>query len=234
VSLRPTWLASLLRYVESLTGETIEYLAPVVFVDDFLNALSFGIWTQRDTGGATENVSTSAANGVATLALAVTNEVELAGIDFNDNRPFVLNQALVIECRFRFTVLPTGAVVAVVGLAGNHNAAVDAIAESIWFRADGSGVITVETDDTVHETTKVATGVTVLANQWIIGRIECENPAAVRFYLDGVRVAAATTFRMDQVAALALQPVARIGKEAAAATVGTMQIDYVKLWQKRS
>jgi hypothetical protein len=42
------------------------------------------------------------------------------------------------------------------------NAAVNTVAESIWFRADGNGQITVEHDDTSNETSKVATGVTVI------------------------------------------------------------------------
>jgi hypothetical protein len=236
VSLRPTWLASLLRYVLSETGETIDYLAPVAFIDDFLGAAidTTSRWSVRDTGAATEAIAVSQVSGAAGLVLDATNEVQLAGLDWANQRPLILNQKLMIEFRFRFTVLPTGAVVAVLGLCTDHNAAVNTVASSIWFRADGSGLITVETDDTVHETTQVATGVTLVANQWVIGRIECEDPAAVRFFLDGVRVAAGTTFNMNQVPTLALQPVMRIGKEAAAATIGTLQVDYVKIWQKRS
>jgi len=238
MSVRPFWYPAneTPRYPglrESTSGETVQLLAPVALVEDFHQASLPSPWGTNDTGAATEGYVADAPNGVYALALTNANEAQLAGIDWDDHRPLVLNQCLAIEWRFRFTVLPTGSVVAVLGLCGDHNAAVNTVAESIWFRADGSGVITVETDDTSHETSQVATGVTLIADQWCIGRIECEDPSAVRFYLDGTRVASGTTFNMSQVAALALQPVARIGKESGATTVGTLQIDAAKIWQQR-
>ncbi len=237
MTIRAQWLDNVLFYEESATGEAVRVIAPVSFYDDFLMGTTtsdFKAWLTRDAGAATETVVRNTANAVAVLALDATNEIQVAGIDWGDDRPWILNQGLVIEFRFRFTTLPTGSVVAVLGLCGNHNAAVNTIAESIWFRADGSGAITVETDDTVNETSQVATGVTLAANAWAIGRIVVESTAAVRFYLNGTRVASATTFNMSQVAALALQPVARIGKEVAATTVGTLQVDYVRCWQRRA
>ena len=56
----------------------------------------------------------------------------------------------------------------------------------------------------------------------------------MKFFINDDRVAAGTTFNMSQVSALALQPVARIGKEGAATSVGTLQVDYVRAWQRRS
>jgi hypothetical protein len=146
----------------------------------------------------------------------------------------VLNQALGFEARIKLSVLPTGSVVAVIGLCGDHNAAVNTVAESIWFRADGSGALTVETDDTVNETSLVATGITLTTGVWAILRIDCTDISDVKFYINGERVAASTTFNMSQVATLALQPVARIGKQGAATTVGTLLVDYIRVWQKRS
>lgn len=239
MTLRAAWLTGLLMYKESSTDETVFPVAPVSFYEEFLGKAidTVTVWTALDVSAAgltTPVLVADAPNGVVSLPLDATNEVQLAGLYWGDQRTLTLNQKLVFEARVRLTVLPTGAVVAVIGLAGDHNAAVNTVAESCWFRLDGSGVITVETDDTVHETTVVATGVTVIANQWVTLRIECDDITSVRFFIDGVRVAAATVFRMDQVAALALQPVVRIGKEGAAVTVGTLQVDYVRTWQKRS
>ena len=56
----------------------------------------------------------------------------------------------------------------------------------------------------------------------------------MKFFINGDRVATGTTFNMSQVPALALQPVARIGKEGAATSVGALQVDYIRAWQKRS
>ena len=232
---RGSWINQILTYFDNATQERVLPVAPVVFYDDFLgNALVTTAWGTRDAGAATEAVVADAANGAVGLALDATNEIQLAGIDWADQRTLVLNQGLVFEARFRLSVLPTGSVVAVVGLCGDHNAAVNTVAESIWFRADGNGVITVENDDTVHETSQVATGKTLTTADWIIARIDCSDIADVKFFINGDRVATGTTFNMSQVPALALQPVARIGKEGAASSVGTLQVDYVRAWQKRS
>lgn len=232
---RARWYKGNLEYFDNIKQERVLPVAPVMFYDDFLgNAINSTNWGTRDTGAATEAVVADAANGVVGLALDATNEVQLAGIDWANNRTLVLNQGLIFETCFRLSVLPTGSVVSCVGLCGDHNAAVDTVAESIWFRADGNGQITVETDDTTNETSKVATGITLTTADWIVARIDCTTPAGILFFINGNRVASSTTFNMSQVPALALQPVARIGKEAGATSVGTLQVDYVRAWQKRS
>lgn len=235
MSTKSKWLAGVQTFFDSITFETVQKMAPVAFYDDFLgNALNTNAWGARDTAGGAEAVVADAPNGVLGLALDATNEAQLAGVDWADQRTLTLNQGLVFESRFRLSVIPTGAVVACVGLCGDHNAAVDTVAESVWFRADGSGAITVENDDGTNETSKVATGTTLLTSTWIVARIDCTDISDVRFYINGERVASSTTFNMSATAALALQPVARIGKEGAAASVGTLQVDYVRVYQNRS
>jgi hypothetical protein len=236
MSIKSRFLNGNLEWYESATAERVLRASPVAFTDDFLGKTfdTTNIWTARDTNGATEAVVADAPNGVLGLTLASTNEIELAGVDWGDQRTLVLNQGLIFESRFRLQTLPTGLVVACVGLCGDFNAAVNTVAESIWFRADGSGAVTVETDDTVHETSLISTGITLTTADWIVAQIDCSDITSVKFYINGNRVASATTFNMSQVAALALQPVARIGKEAAAATVGTLEVDYIRTWQERS
>ncbi|CCJ07092.1 hypothetical protein [Methylocystis sp. SC2] len=232
---RSRFAAGILTFFDRTTRETVLPLAPVFFEDDFLGpALDTTKWTALDTGAATEAVVADLANGAVGLALDATNEVQLAGISWNDQRTLALAQGLILEARFRLSVLPSAAsVIAVIGLQGDHNAAVDTVAESIWFRADGNGQITVESDDTSHETSKVATGVTVTTADWVIGKIDCTDIADVKFYINGNRVAEGTTFNMSQVAGLALQPVARISKSAAT-SVGTLQVDYIRAWMNRA
>lgn len=232
MNVKPFRYAGMLGYRDIDTGETLWLGAPVGHPIEFIETTLPSPWAARDTAGATETYL--ADNGIYTLALTNANEAQLAGLDWADHRPLVLNQHVMIEFGFKFTVLPTGAVVAALGLCGDHNAAVNTIAESILVRADGSGALTVETDDTVNETSLVATGVTLIADQRCIARIECDDIEDVRFYIDNERVASGTTFDMSQVAALALQPVARIGKESASTAVGTLQLDYIRPWQRRA
>lgn len=236
MSTKAQYRSGILSYYEGDTFETDLAVAPLRFKDDFHGKAfdTTNIWTARDTGAATEALVSSGANGILALALDATSEVQVAGVDWGDSRTLVLNQGLVFEARIKLSVLPTGSVVACVGLCGNYNAAVNTVAESIWFRADGSGALTVETDDTVNETSQVATGVTLTTADWAVLRIDCSDPTSVRFYINGNQVAASTTFNMNQVPALALQPVARIGKEGAATSVGTLHVDYIAVWQKRS
>lgn len=234
MSTKAQWRNNNLHFYESTTQEMSLPVAPVAFYDDFLKpALDTGYWTALDTAGATEGVVTDGPGGAAELALTNANEAQLAGLSFGDHRPFVLNRGLVMEARVRFTVVPTGAVIVTVGLAGDHNAAADSVAESIWFRADGNGTLTVENDDTANETSKVATGVTLAQNTWAVLRIECTNPASVEFYINGNRVAGSTTFNMNTTPTLVLQPYITIRK-GAATTVGTMEVDYVRVWQNRA
>lgn len=235
MTIRSRYRGGNIAFYDNASQETVLNIAPIVFHDDFLgNVLSSSAWGTRDTGAATEAVVAGAGNGIVALALDATSEVQVAAIDWADQRTLVLNQKLVFEARFRLSVLPTGSVVACVGLCGNYNAAVNTVAESIWFRADGNGVITVEADDTVNETSKIATGITLTTADWIVARIDCTDPTDVRFYINGNAVALGTTFNMNTVPTLALQPVARIGKEGAATTVGTLQVDYVRVAQNRS
>lgn len=230
---------SILRFYESLTQETVHVFSPVTFNEDFLGKAidTTNVWTALDTsaaGNTTPVLVADAPNGVVSLPLDATNEVQLAGLTWGDQRTLILNQGLNIEFRFRLSVLPTGSVVVCLGLCGDHNAAANTVAESIWFRADGNGVLTVETDDTVNETSQVATGITLTTADWCVARIDCTDIAAVKFFINGNRVASGTTFNMSQVPTLALQPVVRIGKEGAATTVGTIQLDKVLAWQNRS
>jgi len=195
-------------------------------------------WTLLDTsvaGDTTPTLKADQPGGVAEIQLDAQNEEQLSGIYMADSRPFTLNRHLNYEARVRFTVIPTGAVIFAAGLCSDHNIAVDSLVESIIFRADGAAAITVETDDnSANETSLVATGVTFTINVWYVLRICCDNYSAVRFYIDGVQVAPATVFNMSTTPALQMQPFVRIGKEAAAASVGTVQIDYVKCWQDLS
>ena len=221
------------RFYDPATNETVLTTAPNHFYDDFLGKQIGGLWTARDTASAVEGLTQNGANGIMTVQLTSVNEVQLAGYDWNDVRSLSLAKKLSFESRFRLFTLPEAGAVACIGLCGNHNAAVDTVAESIWFRMDGNGQVTVEHDDTAHESSKVATGITLATSDWVVANIDCATPSSIKFYLNGNRVAAGTTFDMSQVPALNLQPVVRIGKESASMAVGTLMADYIRAWQDR-
>jgi hypothetical protein len=230
-----------LRFDDPQNGHATAIAMAGVYWEDHFHGKIIDVtntWTKLDTsalGTTTPTLKADQPGGVAEILLDAQNEEQLSGLYMADERPFTLNRGLNFEARVRFTVIPTGDVIFACGLASDHNIAVDSLVESIIFRADGSGAITVETDDnSANETSKVATGVTFALNAWHVLRICCDDHTKIRFYIDGARVAESTTFDMSTTAALQMQPVVRIGKEAAANTVGTVEIDYVKCWQNLS
>ena len=241
MSIKGRWLNGILSFFESTTHETVLPVAPAVFYDDFLgSALDGSInWTAYDTGAATETLKANVASGVCELYLTNADETQIAGLYFGDQRPFVLNQGVQFEAKVRFTVLPTEntKATACIGLCGATNAAVDTVATSIWFRLDGDtgGLITCDSDDvSAHEKSKVTTGITLVASEWVILRIDCTDTASCRFYVNGGQVCSATTFDMSTTPAVALQPVIRMDKGHDVLDLGTMEVDYVRVWQKRS
>ena len=225
-----------LRYYDGVTFETVHDFSPVYGMDDFSRQAidTTNNWTLLDTGGATEAIIANAANGQVALTLASTSEAELAGLSWGDSKTLILNQGVNVEWRFQFGVLPSGAgSIVTIGLAGSHNATIGSISPAAWFRADGSGAITVEHTDGTNTTSKVATGVTVGTTDWHVCRVDCSQITNVKFYIDGAQVAATTTFDISTVPTAAVQPYATIRK-ASGATVGTVNIDYCRWWQNRS
>lgn len=226
--------AGFLQYYDSTTDEYYGVQSPVQYREEFFR-LDGNTWTSIDVSAAGNTIPaiiTSSKNGVVRIPLDNTNEAQESGLTWGNHRCFVLNQNLALDMRLALHTLPTGSVTAVWGLAGNYNAAPNSVAESIWFRVDGSGAVTVETDDTVNETSQVATGVTLIADVFHQFRIDCAMPASVKFYIDGVRVAAGTIFDLSTVPALLLQPYVHISKNAAS-SVGTIDLDCLRMWQNR-
>lgn len=236
-STRSRYINNILTFFDSRTHQTIKPLAPVHYMEDFLgkDTVPPERWTYIDvsaTGNSTPLLAADAANGVLRLPLDVTSEAQESGVTWNDQRPLVLNQGLICEMGISLQTLPTLLGIGVWGLAGNRNAVADTVAESIWFRVDGTGVVTVESDDTTNERSVIATGVTFTAGQKRIFRIDCSIITNIKFYIDGVNVAAGTTFDMGTVATLALQPYVHLAK-ASGAGLGVIDVDYIQVWQHR-
>jgi hypothetical protein len=222
--------------------ERIGNIAGVSFYEDFINKAidTTTRWTAIDVSAAglttpvlIADSATAGGNGIVSLPLDVTSEAQETGLTWGDQRTLVLANGPICEWVLAAHTLPTLLGIAVWGLAGDKNAVADTVAESIWFRMDGAGAVTVETDDTVHETTKVATGITLVADAMHVFRIDCTVPTAITFYIDGVQVAPTTTFNMNQVPLLKLQPYVHLAK-ASGAGLGELYVDAVRCWQKRA
>jgi len=226
---------------DKATAESVLGMFPIVFVEDFLGAAGGGPfdgtinWNVVDVGDATEAIVADSANGQFLLHLAATNEAEDAVLYMNDNKTFDVGSGLIFECRLNMAVVPGTGVTAVFGMAGDHNLDKDALTESAWFRLQASAVLLTESDDATNNNDDTATGITLVEGAYHIFRIDFTTLTDVKFYVDGVRVSAATTFDMSNLSASEqqMQPYFSLDK-AAVVGLGDLNIDYVKIFQDRS
>ena len=215
-------------------------VAPITFYDDFVgptvvfvangNTIT-GKWAKKVTG-ANETVAggSDGLNGFATLTLNSSTEIEQATLYANDEQNWLIGQGLVFQARVNFSVLPTGTVEAYIGLNGATSSAGSAYRCN--FRCTGSGLIKCSTDDNSTDSGLITSGVTVVANQWVILTIDASIATSVKFYINGNRVASSTTFAYADTTNV--QPYFSLCKSTAGvATVGTMNVDYVRIWQNR-
>lgn len=224
-------------FYDDVSMETTLPLAPCVFYDDFLGTSGIKVastaadWTLKDTGAATEAVVASGTNGQVALTLTSASEKQEAGIYFGDNAPFLPGQGLVFEARVCVSVTPTLLSDICWGMCGAYVEDIDATGSHAVFKVDESTAVVCESDDTVLDVDDTATAVVAGTTTWRVYRIDLSDAADVKFYIDGNRVAAATTFKV--LVGTNLQPYFYAYKLSGAG-LGVLLIDYVRVWQKRS
>ncbi len=225
-------------FFDGSNSETLKVLSPC-FEDDFFGSLVNEYrWTKYTLGAdPPTQVIVSVENGACALTLTNAIEAQISGLYFGDICPFRLDRGPIIEARVMWTVMPTEntKMTAVLGLCNATAGDIDAITDSVWFRWDGDtgGLITLESDDTAHEQSKVTSGVTSLINTWQILRLDLTDMQNVRFYIDGARVAKATSFIIHTDVDQEYQPMIRLDKAADALDLGVLKVDYVRVWQTR-
>jgi len=230
-------------WYDGSTFETLQSTYPLQFYDDFLGAAGGSvfddtmIWGILEVGTSTNptvEIVADSSNGQFLLHLAADSEAEDVVLDHNDNMNFDVGNGLIFEARINMAVAPGSGVRAVAGMAGPHNLAKDSVANAAWFSWAASMATSVESDDTTNDTA-ATTGVTVVAGTYNIFRIDFTTIADVKFFIDGVRVAASTTFDMSNLTAgeQQMQPYFSLDK-ATGTGLGDMNIDYVKILSNRS
>lgn len=195
-------------------------------------------WDIADTSSAgTPTYTVGGVNGEATLAFDSQAEVQNVCLFQSD----VLNYDIDLLQRIEFRVKVTAAVggtldsatSVAIGLASARNDAIDSITAHASIRAIGSNAIVVETDDGSTDKDDVATGVSFVSGTYKKCVIDFTGGSEnVKFYIDGVRVAASTTFDMSAYTS-GLQPYCQLQKTADA-NVDSVTIDYIKIVSKRA
>lgn len=161
----------------------------------FTTTAGVGGWAIKDTSSAGQPTYTTQSGRGAVLTLAADSEAEIVTLYQKDILPFTLGELQWME--FVAKVSGIDAVTTLVmGLASAQNDTSDTVTTNAWFRMEGSASLTnvvVETDDNVTNTDDKATGVTLAAvyKKFLIDFTQ--GYATPRFFIDGVRVAAAET-----------------------------------------
>lgn len=160
-----------------------------------------GGWTIADTSsaGSPTYLCITEDGGAAKLTLAATSESENVCLYFGDVLPLDLASLHRVEIIAQVSGIDSVTTL-VMGVGSARNDTPDSVANLAWFRMEGSvstTAIVVESDDTVTDKDDIATGAS-LAAVYKKMVIDFSNGLAdVRFYIDGDRVAATTTFSMS-------------------------------------
>lgn len=245
MSTKAKYIGGVLDYYDSASFERVARFAPIVLNDDFINpslvvpaagSLESGVlWASKIVGAAPPTVAgvANATNGTIACTLTADSQKQDAALYAGDQLCFSVLQGLVFEARIKLSVLPTTTTQASIGVTGAWADGHDAITYSAFFTARASGELFCDTDDNATDN-NVTSGVTLTTSDWAVLRMDCVDPLDIKFYINGARVAAATTFGWAASAANSkVQPFIACYK-ASGTGVATLTCDYVRVWQNRA
>lgn len=190
-------------------------------------------WLVVDTSSAGAPTAVRATSN-AVLTLAATSEVENLCLAHGDSLAFDIDSIQSIEMRVKIGAAFTTGSELVFGLGSARNDTTDSVTANAWFKmvgANSTTLVVVETDDGTRDNDDTATGVTLGTTFKKFYIDFTGGKSNVKFYIDGQRVAAATTFDMSAYSS-GLQPIVQLQK-AANTNVDAVTIDYVDIQCKR-
>jgi hypothetical protein len=188
-------------------------------------------WLVDDTSSSgTPTYTTGTSEAV--LTLASTTEVENVCLHFGDSLDFDIDLIQRVEMRVKTVATLDSATSVAFGMASARNDAIDSIAAHASFRLIGSNSVVVESDDSVTDKDDISTGASLVATYKRFVIDFTGGKSDVKFYIDGARVAASTTFDMSGYSA-GLQPYVQIQKTSDANT-DSVTVDYVYIVSKRA
>jgi hypothetical protein len=187
--------------------------------------------------GTTPTATVGGINGELTLANSSATEIQNCCVFTSDILNYDIDLIQRAEFRVKFTAQTGGTCDSTTsiafGLASARADAIDSIASHALFRIIGSNAIVVETDDAVTDRDDVATGVSFVSGVYRKFVIDFTGGKSdVKFYIDGVRVAASTVFTMASYTA-GFQPYFQIQKTSDNNT-DAFSVDYIKIVSKRA
>lgn len=156
-------------------------------------------WTIADTSSSGTPTYLCVSGLGAALTLAATSESENVCLYQNNVLPYLLNKIQ----KVRFIASVSGidsATTLVLGVGSARADDPDSVTTSAWLRMEGSAstsALVAETDDNTTNNDDKATGASLGSTDKLLEIDFTNGLGDVRFYVDGARVAAATTFDMS-------------------------------------
>ncbi len=180
-------------------------------------------WTVKDTSsaGTPTYLCITEDGGAMKLTLAATSEEEIVTMYMNDVLPLDLANLQRVEYIAKVSGIDSVTTL-VFGVGSAQNDTEDSVATLAWFRMQGSDStsnVVCETDDGTNDYDDKATGKTLSSTYKKFVIDFTQGLSDVRFYIDGERVAAATTFNMSSVSAgTNVQPFVQLHKASGTGT----------------
>lgn len=212
----------------------------VEFCEDFLGPQTLtasptngDLWDIADTSSAgTPTYTVGGTNGEATLAFDSQSEIQNVCLFQSDVLNYDIDLLQYVEFRVKTVASLDSATSIAFGMASARNDAIDSLTAHASFRLIGSNAIVVESDDGTTDKDDIVTGKSLVATYKRFLIDFTGGKSNVKFYIDGERVAAATTFDMSAYSS-GLQPYCQLQKTADTNT-DSVTIDYIKIVSKRA
>jgi len=247
MSTKSRFHAGVLESFESASHERVSRLTSLVFIDDFLGLGALVVpaagsgesgvpWAKKVVGAAPPTVAgvADAIGGQIACTLTADSQKQDAGLYFGDQLGIDVTKGVVFEARFRLSVLPSAAgVQAVIGLASDWIDGPDNNTCYLEIGATANGALLVRSYDGVTAISAAA-GVTLTTADWALLRIDATDLTDVRMFINGAQVTTTGQINFAATGTLAvLQPYAGMYKPSGTG-VGTLLVDFIKIWANRS
>jgi len=156
------------------------------------------------------------------MVLTLANDTEVENVCMFHNDVLMYDAARIHNFWYVAKVASISATTTLVmGLGSARNDAPDSVAESIWFRMEGSAstsALVFEWDDATNTANDQATGTTLAATYKRLF-VDMNDLTDVKAYIDGARILASTSIEMDDITSgQNLQPIVQIQKTSSAGT----------------
>ena len=223
--------------------ESVLPAAPVQFYDDFIGSHTT-IPTSAEAGymwialaqGTTPTVAIGADSVLGTVecALSSGSNTQEAVLYCGNQRNFRVGYGLIMEARVAAWVLPSAAASRMfIGFAGDQATGEIGTRIGFTFRYSSSSASSIYADVDDNSTdNSTDTAEDIAAKTWYILRIDASDEDAIKFYVNGEQVEDGLEYG-GTTTALVLQPLIKVYKSTGT-TLGTLQVDYVRIWQNRS